>query len=319
MHAHLVPPPSAAWRLDGDVGSLGGGAALRLHGSCNWTAPDGGLGPSLRLTRGCYASTPSSPSLQVGTGSLSVCARFRSTVPGASLLNKLGRDGSAGVLHGWGVELGEGRGLGLNFADRSGTSVHEEVGRAPLADGAWHHACVVLRRSPPSPELGVYIDGRASESVSLRGSRLARLGSLSCDAPLLVGRRAADDRGSSPRGAVREVAVWSRALLAEHVAALARDGLPPPAAQDGGAPLTGPHRRRGGGGEGVGAAMAIGAGWAPRPPLLPLTARAALVGVAALWLAGRSHRFKALLRRCLEHAERQRERARSRAEVVGAA
>jgi hypothetical protein len=143
---------------------------------------------------------------------------------GAQLLYKLG-----GVPpRGFGIAIAEsGRGLGISLADSTGVSVHEELGRALLADGEWHHACVVLQRGS-HPQLTVFVDGRSSERLSLRGSRLRRLGSVDSESALLVGRRDDNDAASSLHGAMREVALWSRPLLPEHAAVLHRDGLPAP-------------------------------------------------------------------------------------------
>ena len=60
---------------------------------------------------------------------------------------------------GFGIEVGEDRGVGINLADRLGVSAHEEVGRARLADGVWRHVCAVLQRLPKPSQLAVYVDG----------------------------------------------------------------------------------------------------------------------------------------------------------------
>jgi len=146
-----------------------------------------------------------------------VCARFRASRAGGMLLSKLGRPSAGGVLPaGFGLELGEARGLGVNLADLSGVSVHLELGRTPLADGEWHHACVVLQRRAPAG-ITLFTDGRHDERVPLDGSRLQRLGRLDSDAPLYVGRRSGGEAGAALDGAVREVALWARELLPEHV------------------------------------------------------------------------------------------------------
>lgn len=103
-------------------------------------------GVALRLARSCYASVGGrAPSL--GAGLLSVCVRFLATTPGVPLLAKLEAGGA-----GFALEVGDGgSGLGVALADSAGTSTHEEVGRAPLTDGRWHHTCLVLQRWSADP------------------------------------------------------------------------------------------------------------------------------------------------------------------------
>ena len=234
-----VPTPQAAWPLDGSVQSSLGDIALRGY-NCSWT--DGhAIGTRALSLSGCFGIAAHSASLAFGSGSLTACARFRSATRGTALISKLSRVGRA--TRGFSIELGEDRGLGVSLADATGVSAHEELGRTNLADGQWHHACVVLSR-PPRPQLAVYVDGKLSESLSLRASRLRHLGSLDNEAPLLLGRKAIHDGGSgdgmrgvepssepeggggSPGSALGEVAVWSRALFPEQVAFLFRSGLP---------------------------------------------------------------------------------------------
>lgn len=232
--------PAVAWALDGTADTAYGGAHLSLRGKCvsPWTdGPAAGNASyrALRVMPSCSAEAIHSPSLAVGRGSFSACARFRTSTPGAPLLAKLKSSGGAGFA----VEVAEGgHGIGISLADSLGTSVHEELGRLALADGQWHHTCVVLQRWGAA-QLAVYLDGRESERLRLDGSRLASLGSVDSDASLLLGRRtpaaseavemAPADRTGQDRGdALREVAIWSRALLPEHVASLAKHGLPPP-------------------------------------------------------------------------------------------
>ena len=234
-----LPTPQAAWPLDGSVQSSLGDIALRGY-NCSWT--DGhAIGTRALSLSGCFGIAAHSASLAFGSGSLTACARFRSATRGTALISKLSRVGRA--TRGFSIELGEDRGLGVSLADATGVSAHEELGRTNLADGQWHHACVVLSR-PPRPQLAVYVDGKLSESLSLRASRLRHLGSLDNEAPLLFGRKAIHDGGSgdgmrgvepssepeggggSPGSALGEVAVWSRALFPEQVALLFRSGLP---------------------------------------------------------------------------------------------
>ena len=229
-----APQPTAAFNLDGSTTSAYGGAPAQLLGnsSCFISSSNDTsfAGPSLSPSA-CLASVANAPSLTLGAGSLSACARFRGAKSGAPLLSKL-QPKSAGFA----VELSEsGRGLGVSFADTLGTSVHEELGHTQrnLADGRWHHACVVLQRWGKSPQLVAYLDGHYAESLRLTDSRLARLGSVDSGTRLLLGRSSSSSAdGPSTTAptvdALREVAVWSRALLPEHVASLAKNGLPPP-------------------------------------------------------------------------------------------
>ena len=256
----FLPTPQAAWSLDGSVQSSIGGSAATLHGECNWTQGHTAARRALSLSRSCYGAAEHTASLVFGSSSFSACARFRSVARGAPLFSKFGRSGA--TARGFSIELGEERGLGIGVADGTGVSVHEELGRSDMADGAWHHACVVLQRTP-RPLLSVYADGALSESMSLqvlpssnpcapkcaeralcpaerarisfacahrRASRLRHLGALDCDAPLLMGRHAVAERDSLGGGqgegsALADVAVWSRALLPEHVSMVYRHGL----------------------------------------------------------------------------------------------
>ena len=230
----MLPSPSAAWLLDGSPApaAAGGGTWLALSGACNWTrATEVPSGRALGLLRGCSASAAHSPGLGgVGSGSLSVCVRVRSRMRGEPLVSKgLARGASAA---GFGIEIGEERGLGISLLDRIGVSVHEELGRTSLNDGAWHHVCAILQRAPhPHPKLSVYADGQLSESLPLGTSRLSQLGSVASEAPVVLGGSdvstayAGDSASAPPCTALAEVAVWPRALLPEHVAALWRDGL----------------------------------------------------------------------------------------------
>lgn len=229
-----APPPAAAWSLDGT--GRGNAVSMALHGDCNYTMAHDGHRQALIVGEGgCYASAASTSSVQLGgsTSSLSACTRFRMDPRGGggALLSKLAR--ARGASRGFAIEVADsGIGLGVSLADSIGVSAHEEVGRTMLADGAWHHACVVLQRVP-SPQLLVYVDGLLSENLLLGDSRLSRLGSIDSDAPLLLGRRTADEPAGGFRGAMCEVALWSRALLPEHVATLHRHGLPLPRARRG--------------------------------------------------------------------------------------
>ena len=206
----FVPAPQVSWSLDGTTSARHGAVRVNLHGQCNWTQGHTNTTHALLLSGSCFASVAHCSSLLVGTGSVSVCARLRTTTSGSLLLSKLGSvNGAAGPSAlssssiGFGLEIGDGFGVGVNLADMSGLSVHEEIGRVSLADGKWHHMCAVLDRSPPS-HLAVYIDGHLSESLSLKRSRLRRLGSLDNTAPLLIGRRSWEEAGTQLNGAVCE-------------------------------------------------------------------------------------------------------------------
>jgi hypothetical protein len=177
----------------------------------------------------------------LGTASLSTCLRFRTESTAVPLLSKLGPP-AAGALNyhlrrGIALAVADGgRGIGISFADSVGVSAFEELnGRGVLVDGRWHHACVVLQRATHAPSLTLYIDGRPTESRSLRATRLLRMGSLDTHAPLVLGRGPTDDiegdheasvGGRQWRADISEVAIWTRALLPEHVASLAARGLP---------------------------------------------------------------------------------------------
>ena len=223
-----LPTPAAAWRFDEGRGaiasSVDGGGNARLAGDdCRWTnfSRTNRSWTAAELPGACWARVSHRASLNAGMGSLSACARFRTTMRGGTLLSKLGASAD-GQLSGWCVELGEEGGLGVSLADGSGVSANRELGRTLLADDRWHHACVVFQRRAPS-QLVLYVDGALAERVFLESTPLARLGSLDSVAPLLIGRRG---DGSPLRGAIRDVGVWARPLLPEHVKQLAASGFP---------------------------------------------------------------------------------------------
>lgn len=237
----LAPQPTAAWPLRGDdsLASLHGGAPMSLHGSqCLHNQSTDGLllGPV------CFATTPHSPSLVLGAASFSACLRFRTDAAGIPLLSKFGPPAAAALNYhlrrGIAVAIADGgRGIGVSFADSVGVSAFEELnGRGVLVDGRWHHTCVVLQRATHAPSLTLYIDGHSTERRSLRATRLLRMGSLDTCAPLVLGRGPGADLdgdvdasvgGRRWHASIGEVAIWTRALLPEHVASLAMRGLPP--------------------------------------------------------------------------------------------
>lgn len=241
LRSAWAPSPTAGWPLaSSSLASMHGGASLSLHGDqCarTWTGDEDG---GLTFGSSCFASANNSPSLSLGAGSFSACLRFRTSFAGVPLLSKLGpisaaAAANANLLRGISITTADGgQGLGISLADGVGVSSFEEIGRSALADGRWHHACIVLQRATHAPSLSLYVDGRQSEARSLRGSRLLHLGVLDTAAPLLLGRL----RGGTSsveaftgshvwNASVREVALWTRALLPEHVAAIASKGLPP--------------------------------------------------------------------------------------------
>ena len=114
----LVPPPQQAWSLDGTAAATHGGIRASLHGSCNWTQGHIDGTRALQLQGDCFASVAHGPSLLVGTGSLTLCARMRSRAPGSVLASKLAHfesPGAARITVGYGIEVGDERGLGINL------------------------------------------------------------------------------------------------------------------------------------------------------------------------------------------------------------
>ena len=117
-----IPLPQVSWSLDGTAAARHGRIPLTLRGLCNWTddrppaARHSTHTPrALQLDGTCFASVQHIPSLLVGSGSLTVCARLRSSTPGALILSKLGEVGSAGGpsrVVGYGLEIGDERGVG---------------------------------------------------------------------------------------------------------------------------------------------------------------------------------------------------------------
>ena len=132
---------------------------------------------------------------------------------------------------------------------------------------------------------------RESESVRLSGSRLANLGAVDNHAPLLLGTRhalpppgsagasAGASRHAPSLDALQDVALWSRALLPEHVASLARDGLPPPRPRRP-RPRAAAHQNTLAG-RAAAAAAARTAGEPSRAPVQQLLRRTAAAGWAA--------------------------------------
>ena len=236
----FLPTPQAAWQLDGHTRSTTGGNPVMLRGRCDWTTGPANHSKALRTGPECEARAAPSASLHMGSGPVSMCARFRSRTPGARLLSKF-HTGAAGSLIGFALELGETHGVGVSLADISGISTHLEVGRTVLADGSWHHVCVVLQRRVPAT-VTLFVDGRHDERVLLEGP-VGNLRSIGSSGPLVLGnsdgairevRRGVTARTarppphhfarSNPRISV-QVALWSRALLPEHAKSLCQSGL----------------------------------------------------------------------------------------------
>ena len=253
----FLPTPQAAWELDGHTRSAIGGNPVMLSGRCEWTAGPANRSRALRTRAECEARAAPSASLHMGSGAVSMCARFRSSTPGARIFSKF-RTGAAGSLIGFALGLGETHGVGyhisrrclgdisvrdisarrtvcdprmvrrrccarydfrdqiltttlsqlpewlsasyvhpgvgVSLADISGISTHVEVGRSVLADGSWHHVCVVLHRRVP-PSVTLFADGAHDERVLLDGP-VGNLRSIGSSGPLVMG---------NSDGAIREV------------------------------------------------------------------------------------------------------------------
>ena len=163
-----VPIPAAAWDLDGHDRSATGGNRLMVR-RCSWSDGPRNSSRALVLGAGCHVHAPSCPSLSVGSGPLSICARFRSRVPGARLLSKFSNSAVSAV--GFGIDLGETHGLGIDLADWLGVSAHVELGRSVLTDGQWHHACAILHRRVPA-SIVLFVDGVHDERLMLDAAGL---------------------------------------------------------------------------------------------------------------------------------------------------
>jgi alpha-L-arabinofuranosidase len=161
-----------------------------------------------------------SPALNIGAGSASLSAWFRTTGSGPIVSKGASDSGYRLAIDGGRVRARIGGG-----ADR----VEVATTSAGLADGAWHNATVVLDRA--AQRLVLYVDGEPAPIAAAAGSCGAPVGSTALDVtscagasgdsaqPFTVGSAS----GASPHltGAVDEVELVRFALSAAQVAELA--------------------------------------------------------------------------------------------------
>ena len=215
---------SGLWHLDEGTGTTTRDASPdAAHGTlrgATWTA--GASGAAVALDGASDVGIDERPALNLGTGSASLAAWFRTTSAAAQPVV-----GKGGADDGYRISVDAGR-VGARIG---GGATRREVTTtaASYADGAWHSTAFVLDRG--AQRLRLYVDGEAAALTLAAGSCGALVGTDAVDtagcpdasgdspAPLTFGSTG----GQAPRltGAVDEVRLVRFPLTAEEVAALA--------------------------------------------------------------------------------------------------
>jgi hypothetical protein len=226
----LPPPPglSAWYPLDEtDPGAaLGEARAGRLlPGARSLAARKRGV---LSLEGGFFEAPPNE-ALDVGRGDFSVSLWMRTSESGdvKVLLDKRGHEPpTEAPVTGYSLYVIRGR-LALQLADGEGSGICKFAPDTSctnyssghfVADGAWHHVTVTVKRQ--EPEGGTfYVDGSAVARFPTR----FQSGSLDNPGPLRLGIRSFKETGVF-KGLLDEVALWKRALSADEVGHLYHAG-----------------------------------------------------------------------------------------------
>jgi len=218
---------SGLWHFDEGTGTVARDASPdAAHGTlrgATWTA--GASGQAVALDGASDVLVGDRPAQDIGTGSASLAAWFRTTSPArqpvvAKGASGPGDDGYSIVVDGGRVTARIGGGAGR---------LEVSTATASFADGDWHSAALVLDRT--AQRLRLYVEGEAAEIVVAPGSCGTLAGADALDttacaaasgdsaAPLTMGSAS----GAAPRlvGAVDEVRLVRFALTAEQVAVLA--------------------------------------------------------------------------------------------------
>ncbi|AKT42063.1 protein kinase domain-containing protein [Chondromyces crocatus] len=176
-----------------------------------------------------FVEVPSGEALDVGRGDFSIAAWIRTNARGQTSVLVDKRDEHEGRVRGFSFYLQQGN-LGVQLADRDratkcvGSSCWAYSNYRSsgfVADGAWHHVVVAIRRN--EIDGGVfYIDGRPAGAFDPTD----RPRSLDSEAPLRVGRRSSSEGGFFA-GDLADVALYRRQLSEAEVVDLFLKSPPP--------------------------------------------------------------------------------------------
>ena len=114
-------------------------------------------------------------------------------------------------------QLATGNGSWFCANNPSSSCTNYTSSSANLADGKWHHVAVTVNRSSSAPIGTFYVDGLPIDTTSIPSFRL---GDLSNDQPLTIGRSTNTIVGSNFQGNIDEVEIFNRVLTDEEVYAL---------------------------------------------------------------------------------------------------
>lgn len=194
-----VPAPNppagriAGWSFDGS-----GGTPSKKHGP--WDQEEGVHGQSAVLSGGAWLDAGAELG-RVFSGAYTITGWIRTQSGEADILGTGTAHNDVLLMTYRGVLRGHHwTEAGLNVLD----------GSIPVADGQWHHVAQVVSEG----RLAVIVDGKPDGECPLKGTPGVP------SAPVLIGARAAATESSRFRGALDELAVFSRALTAKDLAAL---------------------------------------------------------------------------------------------------
>ena len=219
---------SGLWHFDEGTGTLArdaspDGAHGTLRGGATWTT--GAAGQAVALDGSGDVLVGDRPAQDIGTGSASLAAWFRTSSPARQPVVAKGAGGPD--EDGYWIAVDGGR-VTARIGGGAGR-LEVSTSAASFADGEWHSVALVLDRT--AQRLRLYLEGEPAAIVVAPGSCGTLVGSDALDtsactaasgdsaAPLTMGSAS----GEAPRliGAVDEVRLVRFALTAEQVAVLA--------------------------------------------------------------------------------------------------
>ena len=204
------------WIMDEGSGEIvdecsgaGMGAEGNVSGEIHWEQT--GRGPSLRFDgRSTVVRIPSNPDWEAGEGELTLSLWIKSDKANTGLILDHYFSGTPGA---WGL-VSEGGFPKFALYDNATKPV--KLGFDGFVPGQWQHLAVVWRRASDGWLRG-YLNGRFAGSIEGVNSTVKRASDL------FVGGRQGVDQFF--RGNVRDLAIYNRALSAQEVATLYRDGV----------------------------------------------------------------------------------------------
>lgn len=142
-----------------------------------------------------YVDCGTSASLDLGTGSATIEAWFKTSANGALVTKRIGSGFQVYVLS------------NKFYADGAGTAGVSSVNN--VNDGAWHHGAAVYDRT--GSLLRLYVDGKADNTVTLGAITLTDAGNLN------IGRKLLSGAGDYFNGLIDDVRIYNYARTAEQI------------------------------------------------------------------------------------------------------